>query len=84
MCADGMSCLAIARELNNRAVPHPGLAWQKKKRRCSGWMGSAVRVIIRNPLYTGFVRWNASQFVRNPDTEKVTRRARPKTEWITH
>ena len=82
--ADGMSCLAIARELNNRAVPHPGLAWKKKKRRCPGWMGSAIRVIIRNPLYTGFVRWNASQFVRNPDTEKVTRRARPKSEWITH
>ena|SRR5437868_8336632 len=35
-------------------------------------------------LYTGLVRWNASQFVRNPDTEKVTRRARPKSEWITH
>jgi hypothetical protein len=47
-------------------------------------MRSAIRVIIRNPLYTGFVRWNASQFVRNPDTEKVIRRARPKSEWITH
>jgi site-specific DNA recombinase len=82
--AEGMSCLAIARELNSRAVPHPGLAWKKKKRRCPGWMGSAVRVIIKNPLYTGFVRWNASQFVRNPDTEKITRRTRPKSEWITH
>lgn len=82
--AAGMSCLAIARELNGRSVPHPGLAWKKKKRRCPGWMGSAVRVIIKNRLYTGFVRWNASQFVRNPDTEKVTRRARPKSEWITH
>jgi site-specific DNA recombinase len=29
--ADGMSCLGIARELNNRGVPHPGLAWKKKK-----------------------------------------------------
>ena len=81
--SDGMSCLAIARELNSRAVPHPGLAWKKKKRRCPGWLGSSVRVIIKNPLYKGFVRWNASQFVRNPDTEKVTRRARPRAEWIT-
>ncbi|MET0497743.1 MAG: recombinase family protein [Steroidobacteraceae bacterium] len=80
---EGASCLAIARGLNGRAVSYPGLAWKKKKRRCPGWMGSAVRVILKNPLYTGFVRWNASKFVRNPDTEKVTRRARPKSEWIT-
>lgn len=29
-------------------------------RRCSGWMGSAVRVILKNPIYKGPVRWTTS------------------------
>jgi hypothetical protein len=44
-------------------------------------MGSAIRVILRNPLYTGTVRWNVSQFVRDPDSEKYKRRARPRSDW---
>ena len=40
--------------------------------------------ILRNPLYTGTVRWNVSQFVRDPDSEKYKRRARPKAEWHTY
>jgi hypothetical protein len=53
-------------------------------RRCSGWMGSAVRTILRNPLYTGRVRWNAGGYVRNPDTAKRVWRARPQDEWVEH
>ncbi len=41
-------------------------------------------MIVRNPLYTGFVRWNVSQFVRDPDTGSHKRRARRQDEWITH
>ncbi len=82
--ADGASCLAIARELNSRGVPSPGSTWKRKARRCKGWMGSAVRVILRNPLYCGPMRWNASQFVRDPDTGKHKRRRRPRAEWVEH
>lgn len=45
---------------------------------------SAVRVIFRNPLYCGRVRWNVSQFVRDPDSGKHQRRRRPKAEWVEH
>jgi site-specific DNA recombinase len=82
--ADGASCLAIARELNARGIPSPGSTWKRKARRCKGWMGSAVRVILRNPLYCGRMRWNVSQFVRDPDSGKHKRRSRPKTEWVEH
>lgn len=44
-------------------------------------MGSAVRVILKNPLYTGTVRWNVSQFVRDADSEKYKRRKRPQADW---
>jgi hypothetical protein len=47
-------------------------------------MGSAVRVILKNPLYCGRVRWNASQFVRDPDSGKHKRRSRPKADWVEH
>ncbi len=78
----GASCLTIARELNARGVPSPGSTWKRKTRRCKGWMGSAVRVILRNPLYCGRMRWNVSQFVRDPDSGKHKRRRRPKAEWV--
>jgi len=45
-------------------------------------MGSAVRVILKNPLYCGRLRWNVSQFVRDPDSGKYKRRRRPKAEWV--
>lgn len=82
--ADGASCRMIASELNNRGVPSPGSTWKRKVRRCTGWMGSAVRVILRNPLYTGTVRWNVCQFIRDPDSEKYKRRTRPKSDWHTY
>ena len=44
-------------------------------------MSSAVRVIVLNPLYTGRVRWNVSQFVRDPDSGSYKRRRRPESDW---
>ena len=82
--AEGASCLAVARELNARGVPSSGSTWKRKTRRCTGWMASAVRVILRNPLYCAWMRWNVSQFVRDPDSGKHKRRRRPKVEWVEH
>ena len=80
--ADGQSCRTIAAELNRLGVPSPGSTWRRTTRRCAGWMGSAIRVITRAPIYGGIVRWNANQYVKDPDSGKYSRRARPKAEWI--
>jgi Recombinase len=48
------------------------------------WMGSAMRSILQNPLYTGCVRWNVGGYVRNPDTAKRVRQPRPQDEWVEH
>lgn len=82
--AKGLSYFAIARDLNERAVPSPGSSWKRRVRRCRGWVGSAIRVILRNPLYTGHVRWNVSQFVRDPDSGSYQRRRRSEAEWVHH
>lgn len=80
--AGGESCTSIARELNARRIPSPGSTWKRTTRRNSGWMGSGVRVILVNPLYTGAQRWNASRFEKDPDTGKTLRRRRPQSEWV--
>jgi DNA invertase Pin-like site-specific DNA recombinase len=76
--ARGVSYFAIARTLNERGVPSPGSSWKRRVRRCRGSVGSAVRVVLRNPLYTGHVRWNVSQFVRDPDTGALSAVSVPK------
>jgi site-specific DNA recombinase len=45
-------------------------------------MASAIRVILKNPLYCGRMRWNVSQFVRDPDSGKYKRRRRPRADWV--
>lgn len=81
---DGQSHRSIASELNRRGVPSPGSTWKRRVRRCRSWVGSAVRSIVTNPLYTGRVIWNKSQFVRDPDTGEHKRRKRPQSEWCEH
>jgi len=80
---DGASCKAIARELNGRRIPSPGASWNRTERRTSGWMGSGVRVILRNEQYCGVVRWNVCEWRKDPDTGKRQRVERPRSEWIT-
>ncbi|MDB6013121.1 MAG: pinR [Gammaproteobacteria bacterium] len=82
--ADGMSCRSIAAELNRRHVASPGSSWNRTTRRAKGWMGSGVRVIVRNERYVGTVHWNVSEWRKDPDTGKRQRVMRPKSEWITH
>lgn len=79
---EGESCGAIARDLNARSVPSAGSTWNRKVRRCEKWVASAIRVIISNPLYTGRVRWNRRQFVRNPESGSHVARLRPESEHI--
>ena len=82
MYIDGASYRTIAAELNSRGVPSPGSNWKRVKRRSRGWMGSGVRAMVLNIRYTGLIRWNTSQWVKDPDTGKRIRRKRPESEWL--
>src|SRR5262249_35032635 len=59
-----------------------GSTWNRRVRRCSGWMGSGVRVITQTPIYGGPVGWNANTYVKNPDTGSIKCKPRPQSEWI--
>jgi len=82
MYIEGASYRTIAAELNSRGVPSPGSNWKRVKRRSRGWMGSGVRAMVLNVRYTGLIRWNTSQWVKNPHTGKRVRRKRPESEWL--
>jgi site-specific DNA recombinase len=82
--ADGQSTRAIAADLNRRNILSSGASWKRVERRASGWMGSGIRVIVRNPRYAGRVIWNQSEWRKDPDTGRRTRVMRPASEWITH
>jgi site-specific DNA recombinase len=82
--ADGASWRAIAEELNGRRIPSPGSTWNRTVRRAKGWMGSSVRVILKNERYRGVIHWNTSEWRKDPDTGKRQRIERPRCEWITH
>ena len=77
---EGASYRTIVSELNNRRVPSPGSSWKRVKRRGRGWMGSGIRAMVLNIRYTGLIRWNISEWVKDPDTGKRIRRKRPESE----
>lgn len=81
---DGKSCRAIAADLNERRIPSPGSTWKRTERRAAGWMGSAIRAMLRNQRYIGRVIWNKSVWIKDPDSGKRQRRDRPQSEWIIH
>jgi DNA invertase Pin-like site-specific DNA recombinase len=73
--AKGASPQAIAADLNKRNVPSPGSTWKREVRRCYGWARSAIRAMIQNPIYSGVLYWNRSQWIKreaelNPDVRR--------------
>jgi len=47
-------------------------------------MVSAIRVMLTNVRYTGCIRWNTSEWRKDPDTDKRLRYERPRSEWQEH
>jgi site-specific DNA recombinase len=82
--AEGISPRSIAADLNARRIPSPGSSWNRTLRRAKGWMGSAIRVIVRNERYRGVIHWNTSEWRKDPDTGRRKRVVRPRSEWVTH
>lgn len=79
--AEGWSPRDIAFDLNRQGIPSPrGGTWA-----LSAIYGDKRRTgvgVLSNPLYTGRVIWNRSQWIKDPDTGKRKRKERPESEWI--
>jgi site-specific DNA recombinase len=71
--AEGDGLTRIAKRLNTEAVPAPRVG-------TGSWSPSALREIIRRPLYDGRIVWNRSQRIMRHGTR--AQRWRPESEWL--
>ncbi|MBS0218119.1 MAG: recombinase family protein [Proteobacteria bacterium] len=77
--------------LSSRQIAHALNAEGIRTARDRTWAISAIHPntedsvgILANPIYRGRMVWNRSQWIKNPETGRRTRRNRPESEWITH
>jgi DNA invertase Pin-like site-specific DNA recombinase len=82
--AAGETMYAICCDLNARQIRSPGASWKgRTTNRSDGrWIVPALNALLQNELYRGRVVWNRSQWVKDPETGKRTRRERPVAEWV--
>jgi site-specific DNA recombinase len=73
--ADGAGLTGIAKTLNAEHVPSPR-GWT------GTWAPTAVREMLRRPLYAGVLVWNKSQKITRRGTKG--QRKRPASEWLSH
>lgn len=67
---------AIVLEIFERTAA--GANWKRTKRRNDGrWLVSTLHAILHNERYIGRQVWNRSEWVKDPDSGKRTRRDRP-------
>jgi len=77
--ANGVSPRAIAAALNREGVPGPrGGAWSQSTINGNRQRGTGI---LNNELYIGFLVWNRSSYVKDPDTGKRPSRLNPEDEW---
>jgi site-specific DNA recombinase len=69
--ADGWGLTRIAKSLNDEGIPPP--------RGGNGWAPSALREMVRRPLYRGEIVWNKSKKTHRGGTKKQI--PRPADEW---
>jgi DNA invertase Pin-like site-specific DNA recombinase len=79
MYAKGLSLKGIPKQLNAELVPPPR---SKSPSGTATWCYTAIREMLRRPLYIGEKVWNCSQFQKVPGTNKRRSRPRPESEWI--
>ncbi len=73
MYAGGLGITRIAKRLNEEGVPAP-------RQSPRGWAPTAVREILRRPLYKGEIVWNQHEKIIRGGTKK--RRQRNEKDWI--
>lgn len=69
----GLGLRTLAHRLNDEQLPSP---------RGNSWAPTAIREILRNPIYRGERIWNRSEWVKDHETGIRKRFERPETEWV--
>lgn len=77
--ASGLSLQKVAQKLNSELIPPPR---SKSPSKNAAWCFTAIREMLKRPLYVGERVWNRSAFQKVPGTNQRRSRPRPESEWI--
>ncbi len=73
LCASGLGLTRIAKKLNAESVLPP-------RNHRSGWAPTAIREILRRPLYRGEIVWGKAEKTTRGGARAIRRR--PESEWL--
>jgi hypothetical protein len=76
----GLGLRTLAHRLNAEGVASPRP--RGTRGRAASWSPTAIREILRNPLYRGERVWNRSEWIKDHETGKRQRFERPESEWV--
>jgi hypothetical protein len=78
MYGGGLSLATIAKTFNAEGIPAP----RPRRGRLRAWSPNCIHSMIRNQRYRGWVIWNRTRRVRNPETGRKQERPRPREDWV--
>ncbi len=81
MYVDGFGCRSIAKALNNENVPPPSGRGRRGKD-AQRWGERQIWAILNQDKYIGISKYRQTKMVKNPKTNKLTKKPRPKSEWL--
>src|SRR5262245_32146542 len=76
----GLGLRTLAHHLNAEGIAPPRP--RGSKGRAPSWAPTAIREMLRNPIYRGERVWNRSEWRKDHETGRRSRFPRPEAEWV--
>jgi DNA invertase Pin-like site-specific DNA recombinase len=76
----GLGLRVLAHRMNAEGIAAPRA--RREKGRAASWAPTAIREMLRNPIYRGERIYNRSEWIKDHATGKRTRFERPESEWV--
>src|SRR5262245_18231381 len=76
----GLGLRTLAHTLNSEGIAPPRP--RGGQGRAASWAPTAIREMLRNPIYRGERIWNRSEWIKDHETGRRQRYERPEAEWV--
>lgn len=76
----GLGLRTLAHRMNAEGIAAPRA--RRARGRAASWAPTAIREMLRNPIYRGERLYNRSEWTKDHATGKRTRFERPESEWV--
>ncbi len=76
----GLGLRMLAHRMNEEEIAPPRP--RAGRGRAASWAPTAIREMLRNPIYRGERVWNRSEWIKDHETGRRQRFERPESEWV--